>query len=152
MKTTPYEVVLSDFGLSEMRETCTQEYDSYLDAGYVKTHWKGTIEYASPEIMNAYPEKMRFTIRDDIFSMGVTIGEIITKQPPYKNKNPQFFRMKKSHKIDPSSPAVFQVLYEWCTAPDRTSRPRSCAVVLQFMDQLTRLKRLRWYRNNLKLV
>ena len=70
LEKTKFKVLLSDYGISDHLSSMLQNYDIY----------DGTLLYKAPEIL----EDEDYNDKCDIWSLGITIYYLYTKNPPYK--------------------------------------------------------------------
>ena len=98
----------------------------------------GTLIYMSPQQLNGE----RCTHRDDIYSLGASIYELLTSKPPFYSGNidrqicervaPSMTERRKELDIEPALvPQVWEDAVAACLAKDRSQRPESAAEVAQ---------------------
>jgi serine/threonine protein kinase len=75
----------------------------------------GTRGYMSPEQI-ADPRSVDF--RSDIFSLGVTLREAATGEPPAQSR-------RHGERAWPALPTALAPIVTWMVAPDRSDRPAS---------------------------
>src|SRR5439155_19355286 len=98
----------------------------------------GTLVYMSPRQVDGE----RGTHLDDIYSLGVTIYDLLTSKPPFYSGNidrqihervaPSMTERRKEFNIEPALvPAVWEETIAACLAKDPSRRPQSAAEVAQ---------------------
>jgi serine/threonine-protein kinase len=98
----------------------------------------GTLAYMSPQQLNGD----RSTHLDDIYSLGVTIYELLASKPPFYSGNidrqicervaPSMTERRKEFNIEPASvPQIWEKAVAGCLAKDPSQRPRSAGEVSQ---------------------
>lgn len=124
----PILVKITDFGVSRIYES---------DA--VMTGQRGTCHWMAPEVLACQP----YSLKADVFSYGIVLWEIMTRETPYKHLNPVMIPYHVLHqgerpdtsKCDSSCPPEIVTLMERCWQTDAESRP-SFVQILEILHSI----------------
>ena len=113
---TDVSLKISDYGVSQF-------------ANFGGLGWAGTPGYMAPEIVTHVGSQL-YTTKVDIFSLGMTIYEVITLHPPFANlqdiaANQEIVNNNRPLLTtkDTSSSILMRELMVWCWQQDPTKRP-----------------------------
>ncbi|MEM8639332.1 MAG: serine/threonine-protein kinase [Cyanobacteria bacterium P01_G01_bin.54] len=123
-------VKLLDFGIAKLVEANRDQTHSFM----------GTLAYCSPEQM----EGKELDHRSDIYSLGITMYEILTTEMPLLPENNSFGGWYKAHhdfkplplRGDRQFPKELNDLIMRCLAKQPEARPQSVDEILQVVDPL----------------
>ena len=126
---------LADFGLARII------HDSSLSVSK-SGEVAGTLPYMSPQQADGYKP----TVADDIYSLGVTLYELLTSTPPFhtddigyqiRNTRPQPLgeRLLELGLANDDLPSNVSALVMSCLAKDPAQRPQSAADILQWIGE-----------------
>jgi serine/threonine protein kinase/Flp pilus assembly protein TadD len=132
------QVKLADFGLAKPIKI---DVESTLTSSRV---FQGTPHYISPEQIKGDPVDFRV----DIYSLGITLYEMLVGERPYNGTTPMVIISKHLQESLPSIkekrpdiPDEIQTLIEWMTQKDPTMRPSSSAEIMTFINTFTNNQR-----------
>lgn len=115
----------ADFGLAKVKQAQTNSADS--SKGIV-----GTFAWTAPEIFEEKPH----TMKSDIYSLGITLWELVSGQQPYKNINPPSIMLKVMKGVQDPIPEgchpKLATIIQACRAVDPKARPSAEALVSFF--------------------
>lgn len=124
----PILLKITDFGVSKS-----------LSAPELMTGQMGTCHWMAPEVLSSLP----YTLSADVYSYGIVMWEVMTRQTPYKGKNPAqilFAVVNQQERpsqslIPPSVPSALRSLMVKCWHQDPSSRPSFDQILTQ-LDSL----------------
>ena len=123
----PPNILLSDVGVARIVDLGLANPIDDSDHGPLRDSTViGTRGYMSPEQIAA-PRAVDF--RSDIYSLGVTLREAATGEPPS--------RTRAADEPAPSLSPVFARLVSWMVAPDREGRPRSYRELREALEPIS---------------
>src|SRR5262245_2178406 len=121
-------VKVTDFGIAKVLAAL----------GNATTHSVGTLQYMSPEQIDASP----IDARSDLYALGLVLYELLTDRPPFESSSPRELLNMQCTKTPPALPesvrralprGVERLLFELLEkAPD--DRPQSAADVLHAIE------------------
>jgi serine/threonine protein kinase len=130
-------VKILDFGIAK--------FLNYVATNSTNTGFNGTLPYCSPEQL----EGEELDNRSDIYSLGVTMFEMLTGEKPWQPETDHFGAWYKAHhfqapraiaqvKPDLQLPQALNDLIMGCLAKKASDRPQSMAQLLQALENINR--------------
>jgi len=124
----PILLKITDFGVSKN-----------LSEPELMTGQMGTCHWMAPEVLSSQP----YSLSADVYSYGIVMWEVLTRQTPYKGKNPAqilFAVVNQQERpsqalIPPSVPSALRSLMVKCWHQDPSSRPTFDQILTQ-LDSL----------------
>lgn len=123
---TDGEVKLTDFGMASLTDTA-------IAAGSEREELRGTLGYMAPELFF----EGTAGISSDLFSLGATLAELLTGQPPFRGE---------------SSTEILDQILNHDPLPMLAANPRIDAALLQICQRLLQKKPAHRYENCSALI
>jgi hypothetical protein len=125
-----WRVKVSDFGLSRFK--------AQSSSGSLYTAQCGTFHWMAPEVIAGH----RYTEKADVFSFGVNLWELFTRDTPYKGMQPMQVGLAVLHRglrprVPGECPAMWSALMRACWRADPSRRP-SFAQLVPALEKLLR--------------
>ncbi|RUS14333.1 kinase-like domain-containing protein, partial [Endogone sp. FLAS-F59071] len=126
----PLQPLIAGFGLSRNFSDTTRE--STVSETYPR------IAYTAPELLDNNNKSLPFESSQDIFSLGVIIGEVLSGESPYDN----YGRRINPNMNNPicGYPPELASLYQQCVSDNRSKRPDIGVVVRKLREIHRRIK------------
>jgi serine/threonine protein kinase len=126
--TDPILLKITDFGVSKT-----------LSEPELMTGQMGTCHWMAPEVLSSQP----YSLPADVYSYGIVMWEIMTRQTPYKGKNPAQIlygvvnqqERPSQALIPPTIPSTLRGLMTKCWHQDPSNRP-TFDQILTILDSL----------------
>ena len=125
-------IKIADFGLARASTHNTATSQALL----------GTIAYLSPELI----ARGEADLRSDIYALGIMMFEMLTGEQPYQGDHAVTIAYQHSNDVvpapsskNPSVPAPFDELVDWCTRRSPDERPPHAHAVLEHVRALESL-------------
>jgi serine/threonine protein kinase len=114
--TESWRVKVSDFGLSRFK--------AQSSSGSLYTAQCGTFHWMAPEVIAGH----RYTEKADVFSFGVNLWELLTRDTPYRGMQPMQVGLAVLHRglrprIPSDCPSLWSALMRACWRADPSRRP-----------------------------
>jgi serine/threonine-protein kinase len=125
-------IKIADFGLARASTHNTSTSQALL----------GTIAYLSPELIS----RGIADVRSDMYALGIMIFEMLTGQQPYQGDQAVTIAYQHTNEVvplpsskDPSIPAQFDDIVEWCTQRSPDDRPPHARALLEHVREIERM-------------
>lgn len=124
-----YEVKICDFGLSKV-----------IDSNKAMTNNVGTVAWISPEVFG----KKNYTEKADVYSYGIILWELITRQMPFGNVEaftiPLMVSRGERPEIPKDCPLEWKKLIKSCWHQKSQMRPSFKKVLFKLRDMVTKYR------------
>ncbi|CUA66979.1 hypothetical protein RSOLAG22IIIB_02890 [Rhizoctonia solani] len=119
-------IILSGNGDIQLADFGSATLISYITLGFTRTSSQlpFTFRFAAPEILLETSEA--HTIKSDVYSLGMTLLQIITGKPPYGEMTEVKVLVNIIKKIPPSRPSFGGILQNQCASDDLWSLLSRC--------------------------
>eukprot|EP01124_Arcella_intermedia_P031537 TRINITY_DN7137_c0_g1_i8.p2 TRINITY_DN7137_c0_g1~~TRINITY_DN7137_c0_g1_i8.p2 ORF type:complete len:545 (-),score=174.81 TRINITY_DN7137_c0_g1_i8:34-1668(-) len=119
-----FRAKISDFGISKIKES-----SSIFTIGHGKGG--GTTSWMAPEVES---EEKPTTKESDMFSVGITLWELMSFEKPFSKITPKEYNMKllaneKREEIPPNTPPILKCYIEKCWEHDPQNRPKAAELI-----------------------
>ena len=125
-------IKIADFGLARASTHNTATSQALL----------GTIAYLSPELIS----RGEADLRSDIYALGIMMFEMLTGSQPYQGDQAVTIAYQHQNDIvpppsskNPSIPALFDELVDWCTRRSPDERPPHARAVFEHLVEVEKL-------------
>ena len=125
-------IKIADFGLARASTHNTATSHALL----------GTIAYPSPELIS----RGEADLRSDIYALGIMMCEMLTGAQPYQGDQAVTIAYQHQNDIvpppsskNPTIPALFDELVDWCTRRSADERPPHARAVLEHLVEVEKL-------------